>query len=157
MNNGERHHFEKGSAMATAQEQASRFEQALISNSLKYDRIDDFERPMFKLNFGGGDFSFNHLRINILFDTDGRSAQFATSPIVSIPKDKTAQGLITCNTCNKRFRWVKFYIDDDNDLILETDAIIDDATVGDECVEMLFRAASIVDDCYGDFMRAIWA
>ena len=87
MNNGERHHFEKGSAMATAQEQASRFEQALISNSLKYDRIDDFERPMFKLNFGGGDFSFNHLRINILFDTDGRSAQFATSPIVSIPKD----------------------------------------------------------------------
>ena len=68
-----------------------------------------------------------------------------------------AQALITCNRCNKRFRWVKFYIDDDNDLIVEADGIIDEMTVGEECIELLFRTVSILDDSYGDFMKAIWA
>lgn len=144
--------------MATAQEQAYRFEQALIAHELKYDKVEaSIDRPMFAINFGGGDFSFNHVRINVLFDTDGNSVQLVTGTVVRIPKDKTAQALITCNRCNKRFRWVKFYIDDDNDLIVEADGIIDEMTVGEECIELLFRTVSILDDSYGDFMKAIWA
>lgn len=143
--------------MATAQEQASKFEATLVANDVKYDRSEIGDRPMFIVNFGGGDFKFNHIRVNVLFDADGESVQLVTSTIVSIPMEKTAQALICCNSCNLRFRWVKFYIDDDNDLIAETDGIIAGDTVGDECLELLYRTVSICDDCYGDFMKAVWA
>lgn len=143
--------------MATAQEQASKFEATLNERDVRFDRSDIGERPMFIVNFGGGDFKFSHIRINVLFDEDGESVQLVTSTIVSIPTEKTAPALICCNNCNLRFRWVKFYIDDDNDLIAESDGIIAGDTVGEECLELLFRMVSICDDCYGDFMKAVWA
>lgn len=143
--------------MATAQEQASKFETTLIAHDVRYEKTEIGDRPMFIVNFGGGEFNFSHLRINVLFDADGESVQLATSTVVSIPAEKVAQALICCNKCNMRFRWIKLYIDDDNDLIAETDGIIAGDTVGDECLELLYRMVSICDDCYGDFMKAIWA
>ena len=143
--------------MATAQEQASKFEATLVANDVKYDRSEIGDRPMFIVNFGGGDFKFNHIRVNVLFDADGESVQLVTSTIVSIPTEKTAQALICCNSCNLRFRWVKFYIDDDNDLIAEADAIISEPTAGEVLTELVGRTASIIDDVYADFMRAVWA
>lgn len=142
--------------MATAEEQAASFANAMDARGLKYDRITDFERPFFKVNFGGGDFAFNHLCINIVFDSDGESAQFVTGAVVSVPTEKTAQMLLAINKNNCNFRWVKFYLDKDNDVICEADAILDASGGGKECVEVVMRMASIVDDAYGDYMRAIW-
>ena len=70
--------------MATAQEQASKFEATLVANDVKYDRSEIGDRPMFIVNFGGGDFKFNHIRVNVLFDADGESVQLVTSTIVSL-------------------------------------------------------------------------
>ena len=141
--------------MATAEQQAQSFERELNARGLKYDRVD-FDRPFYKVNFGGGDFSFSHLCINIVFDSDGESAQFVTGAVVSVPTEKTAQTLLAVNKNNCNFRWVKFYLDKDNDVICEADAILDANGGGKECVEVVMRMASIVDDAYGDYMRAIW-
>ena len=35
--------------------------------------------------------------------------------------------------------------------------LIDEYTVGEECAGIVSRIASIIDDAYGDFMRAMWA
>ena len=143
--------------MATAEEQAAKCERSFIDEELKYTRKDDYEKPVLVLNFGGGDFSYNHVAIHVIFDNDGLSAQLATSTIASVPAEKTARILWTMNECNKKFRWVKFYLDDDNDIIADCDVVFDELTVGDTCAEMVRRMASIIDDAYGDFMRAIWA
>lgn len=145
--------------MADANSQALDFERALEAHGLKFDRIDvaEGDKPLVALNFGGGDFSYNHVRIHVFFDMDGESAQVVTSPIVSVPADKTAAVLLAVNSANTRFRWVKFYIDDDNDLIAEADAIISEPTGGEVLTELVGRTASIIDDVYADFMRAVWA
>ena len=65
--------------------------------------------------------------------------------------------LLACNKANCRFRWVKFYLDDDNDIVANADVLIDEYTVGEECAGIVSRIDSIIDDAYPDFMRAMWA
>ena len=59
---------------------------------------------------------------------------------------------------NDKFRWVKFYVDEsDNTVSLATDAVITSATCGEVIYELVLRMASIGDDAYPEFMRALWA
>ncbi len=143
--------------MTTPEAVADAIEAGFTEQGLRYDRIEDFDKPLLALNFGGGDFSYNHVRINVFVDNDAESIQIVTSPIASVPAEKTAQMLICLNENNRRFRWVHFYLDDDNDLIAESDAIIDINTAGPVVAELVGRTASIIDDAYADFMKAIWA
>lgn len=142
--------------MADAKTQADSFEWALMAHELKYDRREDYEKPVFVLNFGGGDFSYNHVSIHVVFDTDGGSVQVITSPIASVPIEKTSKLLLAINDFNCRFRWVKFYLDTDNDLIADADLIIDEYTAGESCVELVLRTANIIDEIYPELMKNIW-
>ena len=112
---------------------------------------------MIVLNFGGGDFSYTHVAIHVIFDEDGESAQILTSPIASVPAEKTAKLLLTLNECNHKFRWIKFYLDDDNDVIADGDVLFDEQNVGAACIEIVMRTASIIDDAYSDIMTGIWS
>lgn len=142
--------------MPDVKEQVNRVGLALAERGLKFDHVDEYENPMIVLNFGGGDFSFTHLAIHVIFDLDGSSAQLATSPIASVPAEKTAQMLLTLNACNHKFRWVKFYLDDDNDVVANGDVIFDEQNTGDACIELIMRAANIVDEAYADIMKTTW-
>ena len=143
--------------MADVNLMANKFESTLQQRGLKYERREGLDRPAFVLNFGGGDFQYSHVAIHVIFDSNGESAQFITSPIVSVSADKTASLLLACNKMNCRFRWVKFYLDEDNDLVANADVLIDEYTAGEECAGIVTRIASIVDDAYPEFMRAMWA
>ena len=135
--------------MATAQEQASKFETTPYRArcQIRQDR-DRRQADVHR--------ELRRRRVQLQPPSHQRAVrrrrgkrQLATSTVVSIPAEKVAQALICCNKCNMRFRWIKLYIDDDNDLIAETDGIIAGDTVGDECLELLYRMVSICDDCYG--------
>ena len=143
--------------MADAKTQADSFEWALMAHELKYERKQNTENPLFELGFGGGDFKYNHVAIFVAFDSDGASVQLVSSPIARVPLEKTAALLLATNEVNCRFRWVKMYLDNDNDLIAEADLIIDEYTAGESCVELVMRMASIIDDAYPDIMKALWA
>ena len=142
--------------MADVKEQVNRVELALLERDLKFDLVDSYEKPMLVLNFGGGDFSYTHLAVHVIFDLDGTSAQVLTSSIASVPVEKTSKVLLTLNSANNKFRWVKFYLDDDNDVIADTDVIFNEQNVGDACIEIIMRTVSIIDDAYADIMKAIW-
>ena len=128
-----------------------------MAHELKYERKGDEEQPLFELGFGGGDFKYNHVSIFVVFDSDGASVQLVSSPIARIPIEKTSGMLLAINDVNCRFRWVKMYLDRDNDLVAEADLIIDEYTAGESCVELVMRMASIIDDAYADLMKALWA
>ena len=143
--------------MPDVKEQVNRVGLAFTERGLKFDHIDEYEKPLIVLNFGGGDFSYTHVAIHLFFDLDGESAQIATSPIANCPVEKTAKVLLALNDCNHKFRWAKFYLDDDNDVIANADLVFDEQNAGDACIELVMRTASIIDDAYPDIMKAIWS
>ena len=142
--------------MPDVKEQVNRVSLALVERGLKFEHVDDFDNPMIALGFGGGDFSYTHVAIHVVFDLDGQSAQIITSPIASTPADKTSKMLLILNECNHKFRWIKFYLDEDNDVIANGDVVFDEQNAADACIELIMRTASIVDDAYADIMKGIW-
>lgn len=143
--------------MPDVKEQVNRVGLELTERGLKFEHSDGYEKPLISLSFGGGDFAYTHVAVHLFFDLDGESVQVATSPIASVPAEKTAQLLYALNDCNHKFRWVKFYLDDDNDVIAESDAIIDEQNAGAVCFEIVMRTASIIDDAYPDIMKAVFS
>ena len=143
--------------MPDVKEQVNRVGRALTENDLKFDYVEEYENPMIAIGFGGGDFSYTHVMIHLVFDLDGTSAQIITSPIASVPAEKTAGVLLALNDCNSRFRWVKFHLDEDNDVLAKSDVIFDEQNCADACIEVVMRTASIIDDAYADIMKAVWS
>lgn len=143
--------------MPDVKEQVNRASLAFVEHDLKFEHKDDYDKPVITLDFGGGDFSYTHVSIHIVFDLEGNSAQVGTSAIAKVPHEKTVKMLTVLNECNNKFRWAKFYLDDDNDVVANTDLVFDEINVGDVCVEIVRRMASIIDDAYADIMKSLWA
>ena len=143
--------------MPDVKEQVNRVGLALAERGLNFDHVDEYENPMIVLNFGGGDFQYTHVAIHVVFDLDGTSVQVVTSPIASAPAEKISSVLLALNECNHKFRWVKFYLDGDNDVIADADMIFDEQNTGDAVTEIIMRTANIIDEAYPVIMKAIWS
>lgn len=96
--------------------------------------------------------------VNVIFDKEGNGiVRFVVWSIGKFPESKIGAGMVACNELNKKYRWVKFYIDADDEGCAEMDAIVDEETAGQECHELLYRVVNIVDEAYPDIMRALYA
>lgn len=73
-----------------------------------------------------------------------------------IPDAKLADLLVVCNELNSSYKWFKFYLDKDNDLVIQDDAILDPDSAADEAFELLVRACKISEDVKPTIMRAIY-
>ena len=142
--------------MADVKEIVNLVERALTEQDLHFEHVDELENPMIVLGFGGGDFTFTHVAIHVIFDDDGGSAQIISSPIASTPVEKAARVMLTLNECNAKFRWTKFYLDDENDVISNGDVLFDEQNCADACIEMIMRTINIIDEAYADIMKAVW-
>ena len=126
------------------------FISTLETEGLKYRELDD---RVVEIRFGGDNLST--IRILVFFSKDGAGyAQLAGMEICSFKDNELAAGLITCNEMNQKYRWVKFYLDKDQDLTVSADAILDINSAGKECLELVLRLVHIIDESYVDFMRA---
>lgn len=61
------------------------------------------------------------------------------------------------NQLNSRYRWYKFFMDENNNIVLTSDAIIDVSNPHDEIMELLIRGINIAKSSYPDLMKAAWA
>ena len=119
---------------------------------IKYVDRDDF---VVKITYSGD--NLKTIPIYVFFDEDGDPlVQFKCWDIAEF-KGKEAKGIITCNSVNKQYRWVKFYLDDDADVVASIDAYIDADTCGSECLSLVRRIVNITDDVYPEFAKAMWA
>lgn len=128
-------------------------EKEIIFNEIEGDRKKIIDLPFGRQLFDNMDKSIDVL---IFVDEDGGSVHVQTEPIVHVPDNRLAQLLVACNTLNKQYRWLKFYIDDENDVMVNIDAVIDSVTAGDECMELAIRTINIVDSAYPTLMQALW-
>lgn len=97
------------------------------------------------------------IKINVIFDEDGDGlVALRCWSFGNVPSSKRSNVLEACNDLNTQYRWVKFYIDGDGDIAVGLDAVIDIATVGAECVQLVNRMVDIYDKGYPVLMKACW-
>ena len=121
---------------------------------IKYTAIDD---RAVRVQYSGD--NVNTIAVIVIFDENnsGKTVHFVVTSLAKFNEKKLANGLVVCNTLNQKFRWTKFYIDNDMDLRVEADAIVDDESVGEECAEMVQRIVQISDQAYPEVMKVVWA
>lgn len=129
------------------------FIQYMEREGIKYTDID--ERAV-RVGYNGD--NLNSIPVYVLFDKDDKPfVSYKCWEIAKFPADKKAAGILACNALNAKYRWVKFYVDDDNDLIAEMDTLVDEETCGMECATSVQRIVGIVDEAYPVIMKSIWA
>ena len=76
---------------------------------------------------------------------------------LKVPEAKRGAVLEAVNTLQRKYRYVTFTLDDDNEIHIGHDLPVRTVNVGDVCVEMFIRMAKIADEAYPIFMKAIWS
>ena len=99
----------------------------------------------------------NNLNFIFFFDSSGNSVNVKVFEICKTDVEKIMNMYVTLNDINCEYRWIKMYIDTDNDVTASGDAIVNPDTAGEECFEMLIRYLSILDEVYPRLMKALWA
>ncbi len=77
--------------------------------------------------------------------------------LAHIPDEKIEDALKLINAKNRKFRYVKFVLDDDGDVNMEYDLPMKGGNLGPCAVEMFIRFVKIIDEVLPEFMHLIWA
>lgn len=94
--------------------------------------------------------------VRAVFDDKGHTVAIRCFRIAHAKQDSLIDILKKCNELNTRFRWVKFVVDNDNDINVEIDCIVNEETAGEVVLELVQRLCSIVDEAYPELMRIIY-
>lgn len=107
------------------------------------------------LTFSG--FSFNSLDVGLIFEEDDRSVSLRCPRVSTFEPSKKQKLYEVCSVLNAKFKWIKFYLDEENNVIeAAIDAMIQLDSCGEECFELIGRTVSIVNEAYPEIMKAIW-
>ena len=100
----------------------------------------------------------NDFVVNIFVDNDDAGVAVRSFYYVKFPANKAEAMYKKCSEINGRFRWIKFYVDDDdNTVTLAVDGVIQLDSCGEEVYELMGRMLNIADDAYPEFMKVIWS
>lgn len=134
------------------QDYARAFCAYMDANGIKYTvQKENFIKVLYR-----GD-NLDSIPVFAIFDEDNDPLVAFKCWDIANFKNKEADALIVCNILNAEYRWVKFYLDKDNDIVASIDAIIDLDTCGSECMALVRRVVNIVDDAYPRIAKARWA
>ena len=95
--------------------------------------------------------------IFFIFQTKEPTVCMRVFKLITFPEDRTARIYDAMNELNRKFRWLKFFCDDDCNVHVQEDEPLSAETAGPFCVGMLVRAIGIIEKAYPDLMRALWA
>lgn len=118
---------------------------------INYDSLDN---GMVKIEFGAD--NIKSIEVIAIFEEDNPDVAITSFSIGNFQNNYEA-GLRVCNEMNKEYKWVKFYLDDDCDVVADISTMVDEYTCGDYCVTAIKRLIDIIDMAYPNFMRALWS
>ena len=98
------------------------------------------------------------VRVGFISADDDNSVAIRIIGLVrNIHDTKLDQVLNVVNNCNKKYRYVKFTLNEKNmNVEFDMPKFTPDNAVGPVAVEMLVRMMQIVETAYPEIMRAIW-
>ena len=122
------------------------------SNGIRYSDRDEY---CVRVTYEGE--NLKSIPIYVFFDKDG-------DPIIQMKcweilnfKNNEAKAYVVCNELNAKYRWIRFYLDNDADIVTDCDAYIDEDTCGEECMKLVRRMVNITDEAYPVLAKALWA
>lgn len=74
-----------------------------------------------------------------------------------VPAEKKNDLILLCNKLHRDYKWITFYVDEDNDLMLHLDAILCPENAAEVAFELLVRMVKIYDEVKPEIMKAIYA
>jgi len=77
--------------------------------------------------------------------------------VVKVPENKSENLMRVCNELNKKYRYVKFFVDSDRDVNVAYDITRNNGELGETVLEIMARFHNIINEAYPVLMRAIWA
>ena len=107
------------------------------------------ENDLITIDFVNGD-HYERIRVTFVADDDGDSVAVRAFSLRQYTQSQLPAAYAFCNRMNYKYRWVRFYVDSDNELTAAIDAVVTPATAGAECFELLARTVNIVDDVLGE-------
>lgn len=104
--------------------------------------------------------SGNAAQYDFLFikdDDRGNDVAVRIGHVVKYPKERFAKAYETLNSLQVKYRFIRFTLDDEGNVNVEYDFPTAYTAIGPGAVEILVRLVKILDECYSDLMRSIWA
>ena len=141
--------------MPTPRENFEAFALTLQQHEIVFQDISDDDRCVLRVGYKLS--NIDDLDSFFFFDDTGETMHYGSSVIARAPKDRTESVLRALNELNVKYRWLTFYLDNENDVMASADHILSPNTVGDTCFELLQRSINIIDEAYPTLMRAIWS
>lgn len=89
-------------------------------------------------------------------NTDNNDVAVRIFNLIQVPQNKTDQMLMTLNSIQRKYRFMRFTVDSDNEVNVEYDMPNCTTDVGPIAVELLVRTMQIIDDIYPELMRCLW-
>lgn len=137
---------------------AQAFVDALTKAKLKYKQACDLEdgKSLVICGFNGK----HNARYDVFlaFDADGESVCIrALRLLEDCPEDKTLKLLDTINEINVKYRWLKLYLDKNQNISVQIDAYVNDSAENNICLKLLLRMVNIIDEFYPMLMHTLWA
>lgn len=136
---------------------AQTFVDALDKVKLKHKDVQQLAggESMVVVGINGKNTSYDVL---FIFDTKGDTVSIRVPRlVVGCPEDKTLNMLDAINDVNAKFRWLKLYMDKNQNIVAQADAYANDSVDENICVKLLIRFGNIIDECYPTLMHALWA
>lgn len=133
---------------------ASSFMNYLNQGDIKYSVLGSNK---IAINFSGKNCS--SIRTIFSFSDENLDVSVYVASIAEVEKGNERKQLVAhslCNTLNSNMRWLKFYINSDNEIVAESDAIISPNTAGDVCTMLLMKTIEVVDSTYPVIMTSLW-
>ena len=136
---------------------AQAFIEFMDKNDIKYT---EQKENVLKIVYDGE--NMDSIPVFAIFDDEGDPVvQFKCWNILNFKNNKE-KGIEICNSLNCEYRWLRFYVDDDCDVVVSVDAVLgEDSYLDDACGEMcmfyLKRVISILDEAYPQIAKARWA
>ena len=103
------------------------------------------------------DFPYDGKVTTCIFSGDDHEYLSIYTIFERIPDNKRTDLILVCNDLNSQYKWVTFYVDNDNDLVLHSDARLSLRDADEEAFEILVRSLKISEDVKPVIMRAIYA
>lgn len=76
--------------------------------------------------------------------------------IAKVSDEKRSFVLEKINELHNQWRWINFYIDDDNEITAQIDAIFCESNAAEVCDEILTKIINITDNCYPELVKVLW-
>jgi hypothetical protein len=127
---------------------AKLFTDELVAQNFAYSAHDMADGAVVSFPCCGMDTNF------IFSGVEGRYVSMYTL-MAAVPPEKIKEVIQLCNTLNNETKWFKFYVDDENDLMMQDDAILLPEYAADECFELLERRIKVLEKVKATVLRAV--